>query len=270
MVENSTMTFESQEGAVAHYYHFLFGALIPLIEYSLRTNITNYYVRTDVGPMKLMLCEMPFNLLSLDEGNNLPGPDWIKLPAYDIFSYKYYSKSDMKLQTLQRIRQPVNHFLSKNIPQYFSYIPTKQIILIQRKSDSYFKQVYNDPDGVFRRFLPNHYQLVQALSAKYGDMFINIHTERTSIYYQYHMFKSARLIIGQHGAALSNIYFLQKYSDAHLLEICPSNDCSYYRNLALFCNLTYSSVLQFNENSIVNVSIILRRVQRIVSKWHNK
>ena len=58
--------FQGNEGystSVTHYYHFLFGALIPLLEMhtSLISNkrekeeLISYIICTDVGPMKSMV-----------------------------------------------------------------------------------------------------------------------------------------------------------------------------------------------------------------------
>ena len=49
----------------------------------------------------------------------------------------------------------------------------------------------------FNRRIGNHQALAAALEAKFGDDFVNISLERTSIFYQYHIFKSAQLVIGQ-------------------------------------------------------------------------
>lgn len=47
------------------------------------------------------------------------------------------------------------------------------------------------------RRIDNHQELADALKSKYGDDFINISLERTSIFYQYHMFRSAKVVIAQ-------------------------------------------------------------------------
>ena len=60
------VVFQGNEGystSVTHYYHFLFGALIPLLELhtSLMTSkrekeeLLSYVICTDVGPMKSMV-----------------------------------------------------------------------------------------------------------------------------------------------------------------------------------------------------------------------
>lgn len=74
-----SLLFVCNEGSVTHYYHFLFGmvvnlklgqfsvslfvgALIPFVEYALENKKKSFRIVTDVGPMKSILTEMPFNI----------------------------------------------------------------------------------------------------------------------------------------------------------------------------------------------------------------
>jgi hypothetical protein len=114
------MVFQGNEGyasSVTHYYHFLFAALFPLLEYHLSKARDGdcYIICTDVGPMKALvhifisyievsshlayslllfkLCELPLNILSLaGPQNSMSRRDaeekarrLIALPAYGIF-----------------------------------------------------------------------------------------------------------------------------------------------------------------------------------------
>ena len=55
------VVFQGNEGystSVTHYYHFLFGAFIPLLEFHTSfgsKEIHSYAIRTDIGPMKSMV-----------------------------------------------------------------------------------------------------------------------------------------------------------------------------------------------------------------------
>ena len=68
------VVFQGNEGystSVTHYYHFLFGALIPLLE--LHTSLINsrrekeesilYVICTDVGPMKSMVVMLSTSIM---------------------------------------------------------------------------------------------------------------------------------------------------------------------------------------------------------------
>ena len=110
--------FSCNEGSVTHYYHFLFGALVPLIEYHLESNKPSsplaYCIKTDVGPMKRLLTELPLNItelygppaIQLDFDASKPAhddkcmysglvlkPGEVLLPAYDIFNGKFFNDS---------------------------------------------------------------------------------------------------------------------------------------------------------------------------------
>lgn len=64
------------------------------------------------------------------------------------------------------------------------------------------------------------------------------HTEGSSPYYQYHMFKHGKVVIAQHGNALSNVFFM-KPPDSTLYscwDISPRNkEWSHFCNLADSC-----------------------------------
>ena len=50
---------------------------------------------------------------------------------------------------------------------------------------------------LFSRCIGNHSELAAALSSRFNKDFENISLERTSIYYQYHVFHSASVVIAQ-------------------------------------------------------------------------
>jgi len=65
-----------------------------------------------------------------------------------------------------------------------------------------------------------------------------------SIINQFNYFYHAKLIIAQHGAGLSNIFFTQY--DCNLLEITPKWNINNYwfKNLSEFCEIKYYNIDQ--------------------------
>jgi len=116
---------------------------------------------------------------------------------------------------------------------------------------------------------------------------MNVSLERTSIYYQYHLFRSAKVVIAQHGGALCNIFFMQsslssgnndrssssrssKFSTnersgdnvAKVIEIMPISIEGYkrsrYKNLANFCQVQYIHIDQSSEIAEVDIDVIVQ------------
>lgn len=149
--------FLCNEGSVTHYFHFLFGGLIPLIEYHLTNNKRNSYrIKTDIGPMKCILCELPLNIVeicgpsasgrfkahddkSVYTGISLKIGD-IRLPAYDSFDQIIYDDS-YSTKFSMKCRDKICTFFYDNLPSYIATIPTYKIILIERKTDKYYQQI---------------------------------------------------------------------------------------------------------------------------------
>eukprot|EP01035_Chromulina_nebulosa_P002216 gene2216-2991_t len=157
--------FLCNEGSVTHYYHFLFGALMPLIEYHLSTKCSVFSIMTDIGPMKSILCEMPFNIVKicgpLEELNNNSQPRKahddksayaslqleskdVQLPAYDSFGTQLFDDNYVP-KMCSRSRKQALTFLARFMPPYIASIAPVKIILIERKTDSYYQEV-KDPN----------------------------------------------------------------------------------------------------------------------------
>lgn len=124
-----SIIFEGNDGfgsnSITHYYHFFFGAMIPLIEFHLARRSSGYKIATDVGPMKSLLCELPLNIVeivgpdkSLTRSDADTHPDHIALPAYDNFiesKFRDQYVPHMKKATLQKVQ---NYY---NVPPFNFY-----------------------------------------------------------------------------------------------------------------------------------------------------
>jgi len=150
--------FLCNEGSVTHFYHFMFGALVPLIEYHLKTKHSAFRIKTDIGPMKSILCEMPFNIVEIcgpseetpgqrkahDDKSAYSGLELeqgsVRLCAYDSFDQFIYEDTYAP-KFDDRCRANVLAFFQAHIPSYISCIRPVKIVLIDRKADSYYQQV---------------------------------------------------------------------------------------------------------------------------------
>jgi len=150
--------FLCNEGSVTHYYHFLFAALIPMIEYYLREETIGFRIKTDIGPMKSILCEMPFNIEEIsgpredtsgivkaydDKSaytNLRVGHGEVVLPAYDSFNDQLFRDDTVpKLSALSKTN--IVSFIKAHVPFYIFTMPVKRIVLIERKVDPYYNKL---------------------------------------------------------------------------------------------------------------------------------
>lgn len=286
---NEQILFCCFEGSVTHYYHFLFGALFPLIEYHIRFKKNNFIILTDIGPMKGLLTEMTFNIVEIRgpqlndnkkkahddksaySGMKLSGLEK-SLTGYDCFNDIFY-QDDYVIKMSVPTRKLILDYFKINIPRYIKLIPTADIILIERATESYYSDVSSNLTAVFqtsgsqRRYISNHSSISSSLKKIYGDKFINLTLERSSLFYQYHMFSNAKIIIAQHGASLSNVFFMSKGSS--VIEICPpwSRNLYHFKNLSSFCGLKYTSIHQDDDHSDIDADLLLSQIESITATW---
>ena len=151
--------FMCNEGSVTHYYHFFFGALVPLIEYFLSNKRCAFRIKTDIGPMKSILCEFPFNIVEICGPSLSTGERKIlddksaydalvlnrgdeQLPAYDSFDQAIFVDEHAPKMT-SRCMEKVLAFLAEHVPPYIASIRPVRVVLIERKLDPYYQQVKN-------------------------------------------------------------------------------------------------------------------------------
>ena len=78
-----------------------------------------------------------------------------------------------------------------------------------------------NPDaGAHRRFLSNHKSLETRLSKFFGPIFKNVILEGLTIDDQVSLFMNAEIVIGQHGAGLCNIVWMNK-TNCLVIEFPP-------------------------------------------------
>jgi hypothetical protein len=240
-----------------------------------------------------------------------PQPGEIVLPAYDIYNAQFYN-DEHAVRISRKLRREVLAFFETTIPHYIRDMPTYDVVLIERATDSYYgngacadRGAIYQTSGSQRRSLTNHEVLREALASRFGrDKFKNIVLERSSIYFQYHVFRHARIVIAQHGAALSNLFFMSEAvsgtsrgnsgggpvsaegstargdppassqgaapptSFSGVVEICPpwSREFQHFRNLAQHCGVRYEAVWQPSDHSDVDVPAVLAAVDRLAAE----
>ena len=286
------IVFNCREGSVSHYYHFLYGALIPLIEFHVNNPDKRLLITTNVGPFEYMLRELFGDIIIGFENPVIPPgaeyfddksmnyvrtkfPNEIELPAYDVFNTKIYnsSKSRDLLRRLDELKPIVNNFIELKMPDKYKDIETFDILLIQRDVDEYyvdkrlenrdFKRDIFYTSGKQRRDVLNHQQMTSELKQLFGSKINNIILEKKSLFYQYKLFKNASIVIGQHGAALGNIFFMNPNSN--LLEIMSpwGRQGNHFANLAHYLHINYGHVFMESDIDNVNIPELMRIAERM-------
>ena len=209
-------------GSITHYFHFFYGVLLPLTLYHIQCKESNFILYGDVGPMKSLLHSLPF-LITLKEETKERKKLLIPMDTFKLkYSGSRYKQVTMKHKIL------FCQFIKNHVPFYINDIVIKPIVVIERGINNLYKHMSykgKHPDlerlgklsGNERRYIGNHKIVLKSIEKEYPDKVQNVQLENTSLYYQYHLFNNAKVIIASHGAALSNIIFMEE--GTHVIEI---------------------------------------------------
>jgi len=154
---------------------------------------------------------------------------------------------------LKKIRPYIINFFESKIQK-----KTPEIVLIQRKIPNI--KISNNISSTCsgeRRFILNHDELKDKLQDKYNKNFINVTLEDCNIYEQFSIFRNAKVIIGQHGSGLINIFFSEHIK---LIELAPINPSILgyvdFENLSKFCKFNYVRIKydQITKKELINLN----------------
>ena len=193
-------------GHVSHYYHFIFDLAFPLSLLIEQTSSNVKYVLCDIGILTPMLVELfgehieilqNFDAIDENEVVDLMGMNPIKV--------------DVSTGHIKNFRAFIYSKLN--------FVPTtkpNKILLIERlPSDEYYLQdTERRGAGATRRSIKNHRELEQTIRSIVGPNheFHNLTLENMSLEEQLTYFDSAAMVIGQHGAGLANMLWMQEKS----------------------------------------------------------
>jgi hypothetical protein len=218
------------------------------------------------------------NFLSVSFGNGhddksmwvdaKPGED--KLPAYDVFNTAFY-EGNFYPKPPKSMLQRCLKFFEDATPSYLSGLPVYDVLLIRRGEESYYSQGCTDRDKVYqtsgsqRRNIGNHRALADRLREEFGDEKVgDIALERMSIFYQYRLFNSAKVVIAQHGASLANLFFMmprdgKQSSTGRVIELSPpwSREKQHFANLAHYLGIDHTLVWQETDFADINIEEVV-------------
>lgn len=264
----------SVEGNVNHYYHFFMNCLVPVILYHERN-----------PGKKLRLCSSHIGGMAAIFKDILPnmqfskdcGKDTVFLKGYD----DDYGKGVKRITQGMRL-SVLRHFATfrVNMTKPMKLNETA-VLLIGRdrphhpiSSPAQGRKL--ETTGAQRRAIRNFEELDRVLRYKFGSV-NTVYLEGLSIRMQYQLFRSAKVIVAQHGAALSNLFFVTNNITKGVVEISPYTrshrigkhthsfpDC--FKYICETIDVGYVRVQQEGEFSDVNVENVLNAVTKLLGK----
>lgn len=273
------LTIKNVGGSVEHYYHFLLGFIVPLIQWHTLVQQQTTYIRScavldplieelNLSGVVILDKELHHSLKSLDnfqgfslEHQTITGFDHPEKYSGEEFRYA----RDVILDVINR-ESSVGEIIKKQIASFFRWFRpiAKHTIIINRLPSNPFYESEGaeiKTSGATRRSILNFDEVVEALVSLNP---IGITLEGKTLREQVLLFQGANIIIAQHGASLANLIFCKE--GATIVEIVPKNIghvVHYFSLLSEVLGLNYIAVEQENAHSAVNVKEIFVAIAKI-------
>jgi hypothetical protein len=251
------------QGSVEHFYHFLMGYFVPMVRWQEETGHAVFSVR-DCGPMNPW-----FSLLRSDSDVEIMTTSWMlqryltRKQMYKVF-HEWDDPRRFNRRALRRVRKVILDRWGGSVSERRS---EKQITLLERRSShQYYLTGSSDAyaSGAEWRSIPNISDLGQNLK-QFGAVQI-VDPASMSPAEQVKLLHSTDVLVGQHGAGLSNMLWMRP--GTAVIEIQPpllTPVDLIFSSLASAMELDHRTVKQDGDHAPVSpadVELALTEVQR--------
>jgi len=261
LADKRTVVVPNQwNGSVQQYYHFLLGYLAPIFAWTERHPERSIAVR-DCGPMNrwfdLLRPEHDVEIMHVGDvlhvlaGNLQPNT---VLRGWDFPDR--FSAADIRRFAGATRSIAANRFDSPGES-------CRVIVSDRASSDGFFATPAAEwpESGSQKRSVPNLAQIIESLQR--ADV-CTLDGATTDIYQQILLHSSAHILIGQHGAGLTNMIWMPPGS--HVIEILPpmpDDATNIFRNLARTLGLRHTTVPQASVHAPIDAAELTQALDRV-------
>ncbi len=291
------LTIRNHFGSVEHYYHFLLGFLVPLVNWYNTHDGSAYpaiLVRScavldplihELGLPNLMVLDKEVHRSLVDQ------PNWDGRPLQHLHLEGYDNEllfaSEIFVNAAQYIKKRLG--IPDSLPQTAARHDSPAIVVIGRKPpDPFYLTAKSEKHnaGSMRRSIPNLSEIASELG-QLGQVHL-IYLEEYPFKEQIQWFMRADVIVAQHGAALASLIFCR--AGTAIVEILPPDKVNRIRilknivrallgknthkgwkvyktlfySLARTLNLRYYYILQKDDHSPVSAKKVFKIVKKAV------
>lgn len=243
-------------GSVQQYYHFLLGYLAPIIAWLEKSGAKQITVR-DCGPMNRWFEAIPdsVNVDIMNVGHFLHVFAGELQPCVVLRGFDFPDEFDPK--TIDNFRASMLRNLSVAPSNHSRFT-----VIDRRITDPFYATAESEIDmaGAQRRSVPNLGAWADQMRTEAPIEVFD--TTQLSIREQVQLAAETRVLIGQHGAGLTNMVFMQP--GGVVIEIhppLPAEAVETFALLAAACGHTYVTVPQADVHADVDFSDLSRVVR---------
>jgi hypothetical protein len=264
--DKTILLFKNRNGSIEHYYHFLFGCFFPLIHFLEEHD--GPVVMRDAGPLTRLLIDyddprihiIPWDLQRelFHEYRSCRGIQTL---------WGYDNRDFYDWTVFQKVREVVFRRLQaqqSSLEQKFQHLPEQFILFIDRGEAPPFYRVHKKygpkSAGRDRRSTPNLKEVVQQTQSSFPSICVEL--ESMPFWDQVYLFRRARMIVGQHGAGLSNWIWAE--NSRSFIEITGERreTKTNFRALANVMQQPYDQIIAESNHPILNAEVILRCLEK--------
>lgn len=198
-------------GSITHYYHFMFGLLLPFLSKEMNRQHETHYYFPEIGPMSRHLSKLVENGWSFGTNEEASA---LNIEMRRVIPIGWDHPSTYQMANLEEVRDYIFKIFS--IKQEIRSAE-KNILIIGRGQES-DNENPSDTYGAQRRTIPNLSDLHLQINGQANVKFVELDSMELDT--QITLFANSDCIIAQHGAALSNLIFCR--ANTTIIEVIDS------------------------------------------------
>jgi hypothetical protein len=249
-----------KNGQYHRYHHFLFGYYLPFL-LNINPSLDDNCLFYDCKKLNHILLDTPhYNIDILTNQNNVQN-------KYNILSFPGFDgpyNPGLTYSKIELINEKINNLYN------ITYNSNQEdyILLIDRGGlDSSNNKKYKIKTPSERRSIMNTKDIYMSLNKVYPTKIVQL--DGLSMLEQITLFRGARIVIAQHGAALSNIIFCNPYTK--IIEIIDRGIASntlqgmWFDKLYKICNRSHIKYNTKNSHPILNIQNIQKSIKFLIN-----
>lgn len=252
-------------GSLDNYYHFNFDLILPLyLLLSKNENLEIFLVEEGIGYFKFRITEFfseRVKFISNEVWLNNDDSSYILGMNPIIYKSKPGVLNGFKAYLINQLSLVTNYY-------------SRSIVVIERgKTDpkKLSKERQNKGSGTDRRSISNHKELLDLIEEHYNPKYklINVKLEDLEFKQQIEMFDNASLVIGQHGAGLTNCLWMK--SGAKVIEISNNKFKSHFARLCQQKEISHTYFETKDEHTTIDLTAFETKVinNKLFSDYFN-
>lgn len=232
----------NKEGSIQHYFHFMFGYLIPFIT---NADSSLEYIFADCGPlMNRFLVSIPGYRTEIYSKS---------YKAVSVVSYDGHDSNDFPGLDIESVRNRM--FDVFNVESKSK----KNILVVDRAEPDIFYETKAKirGSGNSRRSVPNMTEIFEEVKCVF-DSAVFVRLEGLPIKDQIELFRSASCVVMQHGAAMANLIWCERGTSVVEIRSDFTND--YFKKMIGMAGLNRARIEQEHDHACVNPKFVLRQL----------